>query len=107
MADLSQSSAQNHISNTLSFCDRLSPTDPVISAAEKRQICTDMIHRLETLVAVQQDRVNAMRHWSVGGRSQTRRLRALMRDNLLTYKGTLQQVRQTAQTLEVSWALWD
>jgi hypothetical protein len=96
MVDLSQSSAQNDISNELSVCDRVSPMVSPTSAAEKRQKFRDMIHGLESIIAVQQDRMNAMQHRSRESSSRTRRLGALMKDNLITCEGTLQQVRQTA-----------
>ncbi len=104
MADISRSSVQNRVLEDLNLHERFSSTDIQAFITEKRRNFKDLIQRLEHIVTVQQDRVKAMQHRSGGGRSQARRLRALMKENLLTYRHTLQQVRHAGETLEVAWS---
>ena len=68
--------------------------------AKTRRSYKDSIQRLEHLIFVQELRVKNLRHPS-------RQLLASMKDMLLTYKLTLQQVRQSAENLEISWALME
>jgi hypothetical protein len=72
---------------------------------EHRRSCTQLISRLERIIAVQQDRLKKIGHRSGRDRSQTLRLRASMRESLAIYRQTLLQIRQSAKTLENSWAL--
>ena len=105
MADPPRSSAQIQILNNLDFYDRRPSTEQRNSFPEKRVISRDMIDRLEYLVNSQQDQVDAMDDRAAGSRSQTRRLRVLMKKNLVMYRSTLQQVRESAKTLQASWAI--
>ncbi|WHZ25333.1 MAG: hypothetical protein OJF51_000128 [Nitrospira sp.] len=95
MADVPRVSARNLIPDS---------TVKPLSISEKRRVSRDAIQRLEHIVTVQEDRVKTMRHRSIGSPSLTRRLQVLMKENLITYRNTLQYVRQTAETLEVCWS---
>jgi hypothetical protein len=70
---------------------------------EYRRSCTELISRLERIIAVQEDRLKKVGDKSRGDRFQTLRLRASMRETI--YRETLLQIRQSAKTLENSWAL--
>ena len=84
---------------------RLLSTDAPKSNTEARRDSRNLIRRLEHIVSVQEDRVKKMQHRSAGSVSKTLRLRASMKDVLATYRRTLQQIRENAKTLELSWAL--
>ena len=75
------------------------------SLAQTRQVYADSIQRLEHIVAAQEDRLKKVRHPSVGSPSQTDLMRASMEDSLEITKLTLQQIRQSADTLELAWAI--
>ena len=77
------------------------------SIAEGRRVSKDSIQRLERIIAAQQDRLANLRHEPGRSRSHTRRLRTSMKDSLVTYKLTLQQIRQSADTLELIWAMFE
>ena len=77
------------------------------SIAMTRRDSRDSIKRLEHIIAVQEDHVKKMRHKSVGSRSQTLRLRASMKDSLALFRYTLQQIRESDEKLELSWAMLD
>ena len=105
MADSPYKSVHNQIRDNLGAYERLLSTNPPNWNAETRPDSRILIQRLEHIIADQEDRVNRMRHQSAGSPSQTHRLRASMKDVLATYRLTLQQIRQSAETLELSWAL--
>jgi len=105
MADSPHKSVRNQISDHLHAAEHLLSANAPNSNAETRRDSKDTIKRLERIIAVQEDRVKKMRHKSVGSRSQTLRLRACMKDSLAIYRLTLQQIRQSAEHLEISWAL--
>ena len=105
MADSPHKSVRNQIRDHLRASERLLSAKEPNSTAETRRDSRDSIKRLEHIIAVQEDHVKKMRHKSVGSRSQTLRLRASMKDSLAIYRHTLQQIRQSAETLEISWAL--
>jgi hypothetical protein len=69
--------------------------------AEARRVSRDSIKRLEHIIAIQEARIKKMRHQS----QETLRLRAFMKDLLITSKLTLLQIRQSAEHLEISWAM--
>ena len=100
MADSLRSSVQNQVQDHLRSSERLRSANAPNSNAETRRVLGDSIKRLEHIIAVQEDRVKEeMMHQSVGSPSQTLRLIASMKDELLTYKLTLQQIRQSGEIL--------
>ena len=105
MADSPYKSVPNQIWDNLLAYERLLSTNAPNSNAETRPDSRNLIQRLEHIIAEQEDRVKRMRHESAGSPSQTHRLRASMKDVLATYRLTLEQIRQSAETLELSWAL--
>jgi hypothetical protein len=105
MAESQHTSVRNQGQNDLRASERLLSANEPNSLAETRRVSKDSITRLEHIIAVQEIHVKKMRHRSIGSPSQTRRLRASMKDLLATYKFTLQQIRQSADNLEISWAL--
>src|SRR5262245_17435847 len=72
-----------------------------------RRVSKDSIKRLEHIIAVQEARAKKMRHQSVGSPSQTVRLRASMKNSLALFRYTLQQIRESDEKLELSWAMLD
>ena len=105
MADSPYKSVRNQIRDNLRAYERLLSANALSSNAEVRRDSTNLIQRLEHLIAVQEGRVKKMQHQSAGSHSETRRLRASMKDVLATYRRTLQHIRQSAETLELSWML--
>jgi hypothetical protein len=85
--------------------ERLLWTEAGNSIAKARRASKDSIQQLEYIIATQQNRLKKLGHDSVGNPSQTLRLRASMEDTLATYRLTLQQIRQSAETLELTWAM--
>ena len=75
------------------------------SIAEARRASKNSIRRLEDMIAFQKDRVNKLRHQSLASRSQTLRLGASMKDLLVISRLTLLQMKHSAQSLEISWAM--
>lgn len=82
-----------------------SPRTSVQNRVQEHVRSRDLIKRLEFIIAVQENSVKKMRHKSVGSRSQTLRLRASMKDSLAIYRHTLKRIIQSAETLDISWAL--
>ena len=105
MVDSQYKSVRNQLQDHLRVSER--PLLVLNSSAETRRVSRESVRRLEDIIAVQEDRVRKMRHRSVGTPSQTLRLRASNKDLLLTYRLTLQQIRQIAETLELSCAILD
>lgn len=98
-------SIRNQIRDNLGAYERHLSANASNANAKTRRDSRNLIQRLEHIIAVQEDRVKQMRHQSVRSPSKTHRLRASMKDVLETYRLTLQQIRQSAEILELSWAL--
>ena len=105
MAESPHKSVPNTILANLRAYERLLSAKTPISNAETRPDARHLIQRLEHIIADQEDRVKRMGHQSIGSPSETHRLRASMKDVLATYRRTLQQIRQSAVALELSWSL--
>ena len=63
------------------------------------------IKRLELTIAVQEHRVKRLKHHPVGTPAQTLQLRTSAKDLLQICRLTVQLLRQSAETLEISWAM--
>ena len=100
MADSPRASVRVH--NDLQSSERLHALN---SIAKTRRVYKDSIQRVEDIITVQEKRVKKMGHQSVGTSSQTLRLRASVKDSIAIYRLTLQQIRQSAEALELSWAM--
>jgi len=105
MADSPHQSVHNQAQAHLRASEGLRSANAPNSIPKTRPASTDSITRLEHIIAIQEDRMKKMWHQSIGSPSETRRLRASMKDSLLTYKHTLQRIRQSAEILELSWAM--
>ena len=92
MADTSDTSARNQVEISNSI-------------AEKRQASKDSIRRMEDLIVLQEDRLKQTRDASGEGLPLTLQLRTSMADVLLVSKQTLETLRQSAKSLELSWAM--
>ena len=101
MAHSQHLSVPNQVQDDLELSERSLMAN---SIAKGRQVSKDSIQRLEHIIADQQDRLVKMRHQSAGSSSHTLRLRASIKDSLVTYKLTLQTIKQSAETLELTWA---
>jgi hypothetical protein len=65
------------------------------------------IERLETTIAVQENRLKKLRlHW-IGSPPEILRLEASVEDSIATSKVTLQHIRESAHTLEACRAILD
>ena len=60
---------------------------------------------MEDIIVLQEDRLKQTRHGSGEGLPPTLQLRTYMADVLLVSKQTLETLRQSAKTLELSWAM--
>src|SRR5262245_45415748 len=107
MADSPHQSDRNQVHAHLCTSERLLSANAPNSTTESRRASNDSIKRLENIIAFQESRVEKMRHQSIGSPSEARRLLTSTKDLLLTYKHTLQRIRQSAETLELSWAMLD
>ncbi len=102
MANSPHASVRNQVQDHLRSSVRLLEAN---SIAETRRVSRNSIERLENIIVLQEDCVKKMRHQSVGSHSQTLQLRASMKDSLAIYRLTLEQIRQSAETLELAWAM--
>jgi hypothetical protein len=105
MADSPDTSVRNQIRDNLRAYERPFFGKRTAFVAQRRRLSADSIKRLENIITIQEDRVKQMRHQSGGSPSQRHRLRASMKDLLTTYRHTLQRIRESAKTLELSWAM--
>ena len=105
MAGSSRHSVRNQILDNLSAYERLSFSKRTAFVAKGRQVSADSIQRLENIVTLQENRVRKMRRQSGRSLSETHRQRVAMKDLLATYMLTLQQIRQSAESLELSWSM--
>ena len=105
MADSPYQYVRNQIRDNLRTYERLSFGKRTEFVAQRRRVSEDSIKRLEKIITIQEDRVKKIRHQSGGSPSQTHRLRASMKDLLTTYRHTLQRIRASAETLELSWTI--
>ena len=76
------------------------------SIAKGRRLCKDSIQRIEDIIAAQEDRLAKLERRRGESPLHTDSLRASMKDSLTTYRLTLQQIRQSAATLEPIWAMF-
>ena len=106
MADSPDISVPNEFLNDLEPSERSLTATVRNSIAKGRRVSKDSIQRLEHIIANQQERLAKLRHQPGRSYSDTRRLRASMKDSLVTYELTLQQIRQSADTLELMWAMF-
>ena len=107
MADSSYTFILKQVHDDLGRSERSLTANARNSIAKGRRVSKDSIQQLEHIIATQQDRLAKLRHQPGQSLSHTRRLRASMKDSLVTCALTLQQIRQSADTLELIWAMFE
>jgi len=105
MAQSSHASVPHQAHDRLRSSKRFLSTDAPNSIEELRRVSNNSIRRLQNIIAAQEDGVKKLRHQSGGTPSHALLLRTSMKDSLLTFKHTLEQIKHSAQLLEISWAM--
>jgi hypothetical protein len=105
MAHFPQTTVRNHVQVHLRSSKHLHGTNALNSVAEVRRVSSNSIKRLQDIIAAQEDCVKKFQHQAVGTPAAARLLRISMKDSLLIYKHTLEQIRQSADLLEISWTM--
>ena len=100
MADSPHISITNQDEDDLMPCERSLMANAGNSIAKGRRVCKDSIQRMEDIIGKQEDRVAKLPRHSQQSSSHTDRLQASMKDSLTTYRLTLQQLKESADTLE-------